>query len=382
MDRDKELELLSECVKLTGEGRPHMTDDETLVPVAKYLDPATFERELDLVFRPSMNLAAHGSQLAAPGDFITRNLLGAPVILVRGKDGRARAFLNVCRHRGATVELRERGTCRRFVCPYHAWTYETDGSLAAVRHQEGFPSLDIERNGLVELDCREAAGFLWVCPVPGISVDFPDQGTDTLLSELEGLGCGEGAVFESESRVWKANWKLIVDGGLESYHFKIAHRNTVGGFFADNISTFRFLGDHIRTVLPRATVPALAERPESEWSIRKDSHLVYAIYPNATVLMQEGHFELILMTPLSVDETRVEIATVAPHPGPEGYGEKARAFWAANHAFTKATLHEDFELAEQIQRGMATGANRVFRFGRFEGALSRWHEMLDAKLGR
>jgi phenylpropionate dioxygenase-like ring-hydroxylating dioxygenase large terminal subunit len=251
-----------------------------------------------------------------------------------------------------------------------------------VRHQNGFPSLEPEQSGLVELSCVEAAGFLWACPDPDALNVFPDAGSKALLSELEGFGCDEGVVFETESRVWKANWKLIVDGGLESYHFKVAHRNTVGGFFADNISTFQFLGEHIRTVLPRVSVAELADRPESEWNIREHSHLVYAIFPNATVLMQEGHFELIIMTPLSVDETRVEIATVVPAPGPGGHSGKEQAFWSANHAFTKATLNEDFELAEQIQRGVESGANEVFRFGRFEGALSRWHEMLDAKLGR
>ena len=75
-------------------------------------------------------------ELATPGAFRTMDVVGAPVILVRDDAGRARAFLNVCRHRGATVELREHGQCKRFVCPYHAWTYRTDGGLDHVRHRD------------------------------------------------------------------------------------------------------------------------------------------------------------------------------------------------------------------------------------------------------
>ena len=382
MDRSKEIELLSECLSLTQGGKPFMTDEETLIPVAHYRDQARFEEELDVLFRRSMNLAAHGSQIASPGDFITRDIVGTPVILVRHTDGSAKAFLNVCRHRGATVELRERGNCRRFVCPYHAWTYETDGSLAVVRHKDGFPTLDVDNTSLVELRCYEAAGFIWVCPDPKLEEWEPDDATHALVAELEGFGCVDCAVFDSETKVWNANWKLIVDGGLESYHFRIVHRNTIAGFFTDNISTFEFLGDHTRTVLPKLSVLGLAQQHESEWDIREHTHLVYAVSPNATILMQERHFELIIMTPMSVDQTRIEIVTVIPKPGPDGYSEKAKSFWGANHAFTKKTLHEDFELGEQIQRGMSTEANEFFRFARFEGALTRWHQRLNEKLDR
>lgn len=128
-----------------------------------------------------MNIVAHSSQVASPGDFITRDLLGTPVLVVRNQDGSAKAFLNVCRHRGATVELRDAGNCRRFVCPYHGWTYETDGSLAAVRCAEGFPTLDIENTSLVELRCFEAAGLLWVCPKPRAADWTPDDASRTTL---------------------------------------------------------------------------------------------------------------------------------------------------------------------------------------------------------
>ena len=159
MHREKEIALLAECLGRAKEKKPFMDSDEARVPVDAYVDAARFARERELVFRRRMNLIAHGSELSSPGDFVTRDVLSTPVVIVRGEDGRVRAFLNVCRHRGATVELRERGTCRRFVCPYHGWTYRPDGALDQVRHKEGFPKLEMAASSLVALSCIEERGF-------------------------------------------------------------------------------------------------------------------------------------------------------------------------------------------------------------------------------
>lgn len=379
MDRPKEIELLAQCLDLAEQKRPYVTDDEARIPVERYIDSDRFDRERQLL-RTQMNIVGHGAEIPSPGDFITRDVLGTPTLLVRQDDGSIKAFLNVCRHRGATVALSDRGSCRRFVCPYHAWTYERDGALAAVRQREGFPSLDVERTSLVELPAAEAAGLLWVCPEVDGARWEPDAPTLQVLAELEWLGCAASAVFASKSRIWEANWKLIVDGGLESYHFKIAHRNTIASFFTDNTSTFELIGDHIRSILPRTSMLALRDRPQSEWDLRQHSHMLYAIAPNASILVQERHLELILMTPVAVDRTRLDILTVVPDPGDDGLSDKARSFYAANHAFTNTTLDEDFEIAEQIQRGIATGANTHFRFATFEGALTQWHRRFEEKL--
>ncbi len=385
MQRDTELRLIEQCVDQLRDGRPFISGEERMFSVERYIDPQRFDQELAKLFQPSMNLVAHASELGEPGAFLTRDLLGAPVLLARGEDGTVRAFLNVCRHRGATLETRERGRCKRFVCPYHAWTYDNDGALATVRHAAGFPTLDREAIRLAELPCVEAAGFVWVCPRPrpgsGPEARLRDAGSETVLSELVALGTPQCKVFASHRRVWKANWKLVVDGGLESYHFRVAHKDTVGPYFADNVCPFEMLGDHTRTILPRSTMLELSDRPRDEWNLRKTAHVLYALFPNASLLVQERHFDLIVSTPLSVDETLIEITTLVPDPGPDGFSEKAQRYWAANHAFTRQTLDEDFAIAERIHRGIASGANESFRFGLFEGALSAWHDVIDAKLG-
>ncbi|WP_169577599.1 aromatic ring-hydroxylating oxygenase subunit alpha [Sinimarinibacterium sp. CAU 1509] len=384
MHRDTELQLTASCVELVKANRPLSGNDEVLIPVDEYTDADRFMREQRDLLGRTLIVAAHASQLAAPGDFLTLDLMDTPVLLTRDSDGKARAFLNVCRHRGATVELRPQGNTKRFVCPYHAWTYDTRGTLVTARHAEGFPSLERESTQLRELACRERGGFIWVCPradtAEAALTAFQSTAADAFFTELEGLGIGDYTIFDSEHRIWNANWKILVDGGLESYHFRVAHRNTVAPFFADTITPYAFFGDHIRTVLPRAGIVDYAQRPRSEWSIRECTHLLYSLFPNASVLVQEGHADLIRMMPLAIDRTLVDIITLVPSPGAAGFSEKARNYWSANHAFTKKTLHEDFEIAEQIQRGVNTGANTHFRFARFEGALSQWHSIVDAKL--
>lgn len=379
MKRAKQLEILSASMRGAKDGQRPLHGEETLVPVRDYVDVERFERELAL-FRREYCVATVSTRVEAAGDFVTTDLMGIPVIVVRGHDGQLRAFLNVCRHRGARVERRDAGQCRRFVCPYHAWTYDTDGSLHKVRHAEGFPSLTVEHHGLVALACTEAAGLVFVCPTPGLT---PESLPAELVAELETMLGPRPAIYASTARTWKANWKIVVEGGIESYHFKVAHKDTIASFFTDTQSTWERIGAHMRSVLPKRSVVELEGTPQDEWDIREHTHIVYTLHPNALVLLQRTHFDLILMTPRAVDSTHLEVHTVGSAPASgAGLSEKARAFLEGNHAFSVRTLDEDFTIGEDIQRGLHTGANTHVRFGRFEDALADWRAWLDDQLDR
>ena len=379
MKRDKEIELLGESLTLMRERRRPATAEEALVPVSDYTDPARFERELACVFRRELNVVALSTDVAGPGDFVRAGVLGAPALVVRGTDGQLRAFLNVCRHRGATVELRPAGRCERFVCPYHAWTYDTDGALRRARHPEGFPTLVAAEHGLVELPCVERAGLVFVCPTPGAAPPaLPSECADELTHVL-GL---RPTAYASYSRVVAANWKLIVEGGIESYHFSVAHKDTIAPFFTDTSSTWERIGAHTRQVLPKRSLQELDAIPSERWRIRDHTHIVYSLHPNAMVLLQKSHFDLILMTPLAVDSTRITVLSVGVGQEDPALATKAKQFMQRNHEFTVLTLEEDFVLGEQIQRGIATGANTHFRFGGYEGALTDFRRHLEAELAR
>ncbi|MEM6990945.1 MAG: aromatic ring-hydroxylating dioxygenase subunit alpha [Myxococcota bacterium] len=381
MKRALELSLIEAALAGSGRG-PVLDSCEHLVATADYADPQVFELERARLLRPRFSVVGLSTAVPRAGDFVTVEVMGTPAIVVRGDDGTVRAFVNVCRHRGARVEAQPHGHCKRFVCPYHAWTYGRDGQLEHVRHASAFPQLRVEDTTLAPLPCVEAAGLLWVCPGEGVCGVDLDDATRCLVDELEGLVGPEPTAFASSERTWAANWKLITDGGLESYHFRIAHRDSIGGSFGDTNSSYAFIGDHVRTVLPRVSLASLAELPRERWHLREHANILYTIAPNATVLVQPRHFELILATPIAVDRTHVEVTTVGRAPGPGGYSENARAFLQANHTLTVRTLAEDFELAEQIHAGLRTGVNDHFRFGRCEGALSQWHRRRAEALGR
>jgi len=108
-------------------------------PVAGYYDPVRFQREVDLLFRRYPVVVGFSGQVRRLGDFVVHNDTGQPILVTRGTDGVLRAFLNVCRHRGAAVEQKPCGANKRaFVCPYHGWSYDRGGALKTVPFESGY----------------------------------------------------------------------------------------------------------------------------------------------------------------------------------------------------------------------------------------------------
>ena len=101
-------------------------------PTTVYADPDLAEREWQTFFRGHPHLVGLTGDLPEPGSFLTCEYLPTPVLATRDDDGRFRAFVNACRHRGVVVEERDRGEARRFTCPFHHWTYDTEGTLSLI----------------------------------------------------------------------------------------------------------------------------------------------------------------------------------------------------------------------------------------------------------
>eukprot|EP01036_Dinobryon_divergens_P036698 gene36698-47837_t len=133
--------------------------------VDAYSDRERAARERDSLFRSQPLFMGLSSRLSKAGDYITEDVAGMPVLLVRGPDGTVRAFANVCRHRGAPV-AEGCGNARAFVCPYHAWTYDAQGRLLGVTDKAGFAGLDIGAHGLVRLPAGEKHGMIFVRATP------------------------------------------------------------------------------------------------------------------------------------------------------------------------------------------------------------------------
>ena len=194
-----------------------------------YTDPALFAREQERVFETMWSCAVRTSELATPGAFQTVQVGRESVLLVRGRDLQLRAFLNVCRHRGALLCTEPAGEVRRNLqCPYHAWTYALDGRLVAAPNLVSMPDVDRVERGLVAVHLREWLGYAWVC----LADDPPCFEDDVVGAAVERLG--DPAAIEAyrvqDLQVGRritydvqANWKLIVENFMECYHCATIH---------------------------------------------------------------------------------------------------------------------------------------------------------------
>lgn len=377
MDRELEFALLEELQGLKDNGRFFLDDEVRRSPVARYASRERFADELRSVFRAAPAIAAHSSELPDAGSFATLRLAGLPVLLTRDGDGEVHAFLNVCRHRGARLVSEERGCRNAFSCPYHAWTWSASGRLRGVPHEKpGFPNLDRDAYALRRLPAAERLGLVWVVADPEADPDF-DAWTAPLAREFEWLGMEGLALAASDMLERAANWKLLIEGGLEAYHFKVAHRETIGPHFLDNLSSYEMLGPHMRSVLPRESLTSLADVPREDWSIREHANVLYTVFPTDQFLLMQDHVAWVAFRPVAEDRTEIRLSTLAPK---EEIGPEREAHWRRNHGITSTTLAEDFELNEDVQAGLSSGANAELTFGRYEGALARFNEEVEKRL--
>lgn len=186
---------------------------------AFYCEPAIYERDLERVFMTCWLYAAHVSEIPKVGDYVLLEVGAESVIVVRGRDGEIRALVNVCRHRGSRVCVEPRGSAKRLMCPYHAWTYDLDGRLVTARLMpEGF---DKESHGLTPLQLRVFAGFIFV--------SFAEEPADFSVVEQNLAARLEPYRFEATKVVFRelfkirANWKLMTENYVECYHCAPAH---------------------------------------------------------------------------------------------------------------------------------------------------------------
>ena len=165
MDRATETRLVEECIDLNAQGSTTLAQGETVSPVSRYLDPARFELEMTNIHQRQPVPAVHASELPEPNAFRRVATSLGDLVFTRDESGQVHAFRNVCRHRGARLVESAQGCSKRLTCPYHAWSYGTDGSLQGVPGQSHcFPSLDKAQMGLASVPVVEAYGFVWLCP--------------------------------------------------------------------------------------------------------------------------------------------------------------------------------------------------------------------------
>ena len=198
-----------------------IADGRTL-PFDWYSDPAVLRLERERIFRRVWQYAGRADQVAEPGAFFTCDLGGVPVVVVRGKEGTLRAFLNVCRHRGSLVCEGE-GRRETLQCPYHAWTYGLDGSLRAAPRSDREPGFDREGLGLAPVSVDDWGPFVFVNPDADAAPLADTLGELPVLVAEAGLDVDVLRFLKRSSSEYEANWKVCSENFLECYHCQVAH---------------------------------------------------------------------------------------------------------------------------------------------------------------
>lgn len=144
---------------------------------------------------------------------------------------------------------------------------------------------------LKALQSDEWFGFIWVVVNSEVIVDFEQYFAPIapIAHEAEALNLADMAIAREERKIHKSNWKILVEGGLESYHFKVAHRKTISPYFEDNLSSYQMLGDHTRSVLMRSSMHTLKDLRTSQWRLRDHANIIYTFFPTTQLLVQQDH---------------------------------------------------------------------------------------------
>ncbi len=343
--------------------------------VDAYLDQPRFEYEVERIFKHLPLALAIGSELPAPDTYKAMEVMGVPVLLTRGADGAARAFLNVCRHRGSPLCEAGSGSAQRLTCPYHAWSYDTAGDLVGMFGAHTFGDVDRDHLSLTPLACAEKAGFVFACLTPGVTFDI-----DTFLGDftpyIAALDLDQWYIFEQRT-LDGPGWKVAWDGYLEGYHQERLHPKTVGLNTIGNLMAHDTWGPHQRIVFGRKSLPKLVDQPEEEWDLDEHIRLIHSIFPNVSISGILGDYCLVSqLFPGSTVDTSLTIQTVLcrHEPSTDEERETAEQFSAL---VLQAVRDEDYWVGFQIQNALKSGATAEVLFGRNEPSLQHYHHAVE-----
>lgn len=380
MDSAARAQIFASLCALADAETTAMAPTEMVNTTREYVDDEYLARERSVLVERYPIIVGRASQVPSPGDFLTADLGGVPTLVVRQADESVRAFLNVCRHRGAELCSAEAGHARLFTCPFHAWSYGTNGGLRSIPYDDGFAGLDRAQYGLLALPVEERHGFVWVVPSPGASIDVAEH-LGALDVELAGWDLSSYVHERGVVLCERLNWKLVIDGFLELYHLRFLHRNSVGAYIRTNLSTFDSFGIHGRLIGVRPGFDANRSMPFDDEEFLRQIVVVYQLFPNTILVWQADHFESWTVFPgqAGAASSVSRVSLIAPH---ETRSDEEQQLWDKNWKILMDTVvEEDFAMATSIQRSFDTGLLAQSVFGRNEPALQHFHQQLHATVG-
>lgn len=361
-----------------------LADRAMTLPGEFYTSPEIFAREQERIFSRRWLCVGRGDSIAQPGDFRLVAAGGESLILVRGKDGRARAFFNVCRHRGTRVCEAESGRFAGGIqCPYHAWTYGLDGALLGAPHMADVPWFDKADHPLAPAALGEWEGFLFLnlaaAPEP------LDQALSALLGRFAPWRLPELKSARQIAYDVRANWKLVFQNFSECYHCppvhpalaKLSHYRSG----ANNLRDGSVLGGYMLinekggslTMSGRLCGAPLGNLPEEE----RQRVYYYSVFPGAFLTIQPDFVMATHLEPLAVDRTRVVCDWLF---APESLA--APGFDPADGVdIWDVTNRQDWHMCELAQQGVSSRAYRPGVYSKEESLLAAFDREYRRSLG-
>lgn len=326
------------------------------MPPEVYKTDAFLQAEIEHIFRKEWFCVGRADALAKPGDYVTCELADQPVIVLRDREGDLKAFSNVCRHRMSTL-LHGRGHTKSIVCPYHAWTYNLDGSLRGAPAMSGNSGFCKSDYALPEIRCEEWLGWVFITLNPEAAP------VTSRLSELERMIAGYDMTNYTETffeeHVWDTNWKVLAENFMESYHLPVCHAGTIGGLskLEEMVCPPGHDAFNYHTILKDDSLRIAMAHPSNTRLAGEERRMTYliAVYPSLMITLTPGYFWYLSLHSQGPSQVRIRFGGGMSND----YAGDAEA--EQNLADLKALLDdvnvEDRGCTEKVYRGLcADGA--------------------------
>jgi phenylpropionate dioxygenase-like ring-hydroxylating dioxygenase large terminal subunit len=368
-------ELIERFRKLAEAKSTQLSDGPQKLPASEYTSSEQLEQEREILFRRHPVVVALTADVPNPGDVLATHIDGVPLLVTRAKDGRARVFINACRHRGAPLvepDCRRTGA-RNLSCPFHAWLYALDGKL--MRRPIAQDYFNGEPSNLKEVSSDEAHGLI-LARLDGAPVDA-NAYLGRLSEDLDSFGLANFHHVETRKAIQHSNWKMIVDTFLETYHVFSLHNSSISRLYHSHPQLFDAFDQHCRSIGVRKSIDDIGE-DRSTWQFPPHATIHYFVFPNTLVVHQLDHFEVWRIFPHEEPGSAlVETSIYAPEPPNDDTIKK----WILNlDILMQVTGQEDFPMCKKIQAGLDSGGVDSLVFGQNELGLIHFHEQIAEAL--
>jgi choline monooxygenase len=347
--------------------------EASTIPGSWYTDARVYERERETVFSKSWQMVGRVDQLGEAGAYVTAEVAGEPIVVVRGQDAVLRAFFNVCRHHAAAVMTECAGKADRLRCPYHGWTYGLDGALKSVTELEGVERFDRSTLGLVPVRVAVWQQLVFVC-LHAEAPSLEEWLGERLRTEVGELRLGELRFAGRREWTIACNWKVFVDNYLDGgYHVPFLHKglNSILSFKEYSIDCYD------RVCLQSSPITESEQNDAMTASVRKGRAAYYWLYPNLMLNWYEGYLDTNLVLPLGHDRMKV----VFDFYFADVESVEARARNLASMDVSTRIQDEDHAICESVQRGLGSRAYKSGRLSvRREAGEHLFHRLLAADL--